>query len=103
MPALAETLRAADEHMRVVNLAAGLAGHMHQMKDSVSSKSSSFMVDSSMPMISTSVRYINDLIKMMANNKKRNVFDESTIMQEVFHELKEAQAYQDMLFERSAQ
>ena len=34
------------------------------------------MSESSMPMISTSVRYMNDLVKMMVNNKKRNVFSE---------------------------
>ena len=76
LPAIAETIRAADDSMRVVNIAAGLTGHMNEMKASVSSKSSSFMADSSMPMISTSVRYINDLIKMMIANKKRNVFSD---------------------------
>jgi len=99
-PAIAETLRAADEQMRVTNIAAGLVGHMSEMKASVSGKSSTFMVDSSMPMISTSVRYISDLIKMMVNNKKRNVFEEQSVALEVLDALREAQNYQEGLFER---
>ena len=79
--------------MRVTNIAAGLVGHMSEMKASVSGKSSTFMVDSSMPMISTSVRYISDLIKMMVNNKKRNVFEEQSVTLDVLDALREAQQY----------
>ena len=99
-PAIAESLRAADDQMRVTNIAAGLVGHMSEMKESVTGKSSTFMVDSSMPMISTSVRYISDLIKMMINNKKRNVFEEQTVALDVLDSLREAQLYQEELFER---
>lgn len=98
--AIAETFRAADEQMRVTNIAAGLVGRMTEMKESVAGKSSLFMVDSSMPMISTSVRYISDLIKMMVNNKKRNVFEEQSVTLDVFEALREAQGYQEVLFER---
>lgn len=75
--------------MRVVSIAAGLTSHMGEMTNSINTKVSSFMADSSMPMISTSVRYIGDLIKMMVMNKKRNVFTEQSIMQEVFKEIKD--------------
>jgi ABC-type Zn uptake system ZnuABC Zn-binding protein ZnuA len=52
-------------------------------------KASAFMTESPMPMISTSVRYMGDLIKLMVGNKKRTVFSETTVMQEVMKELKE--------------
>ena len=49
-------------------------------------------------MISTSVRYMGDLIKLMVGNKKRTVFSETTVMQEVMKELKEgAKDYQKEL------
>ena len=42
-----------------------------------------------MPMISTGVRYMGDLIKMMVGNKKRAVFEDTSVMQEVMREVKE--------------
>ena len=42
-----------------------------------------------MPMISTGVRYMGDLIKMMVGNKKRAVFEDNQIMLEVMKEVKE--------------
>jgi ABC-type Zn uptake system ZnuABC Zn-binding protein ZnuA len=60
------------------------------------------MAESSMPMISTSVRYIADLIKMIAGNKKRTVFSDPTIMQEVFKEIKEGNnEYQQILAQKT--
>jgi hypothetical protein len=100
LPAIAEILSAADETMRVVSIAAGLAGHMGEMRESITGKVSYFMADTSMPMNSTSVRYMGDLIKMMVGNKKRTVFSDPSIMQEVFREIKDGQAYQDQLFHR---
>jgi len=47
---------------------------MGDIKTSINEKASAFMADSSMPMISTSVRYMGDMIKMMVQNKKRIVF-----------------------------
>ena len=74
MPAIGEILRAADESLRVINIAAGLNSHMGDIKTSINDKASAFMADSTMPMISTSVRYMGDMIKMMVQNKKRTVF-----------------------------
>ena len=62
---------------------------MSEINTSICEKSSAFLVDSSMPMISTGVRYMGDLIKMMVSNKKRAVFEDKTIMQEVMKEVKE--------------
>jgi hypothetical protein len=47
---------------------------MGDIKSSINEKASAFMADSTMPMISTSVRYMGDMIKMMVQNKKRTVF-----------------------------
>ncbi len=62
---------------------------MGDINESINHKASAFMAESSMPMIGTSVRYIGDLIKMMVGNKKRAVFEDSAVMQEVMKELKE--------------
>ena len=75
--------------MEVISLAAGLHNHMSSMNTSIHDKSSVFLVDSTMPMISTGVRYMGDLIKMMVGNKKRAVFEDTHIMQEVMKEVKE--------------
>ena len=93
LPAIAEVLKAADDTMRVVAIAAGLSGHMEEMKASVAAKAGSFMAESTTPMIGTSVRYMGDMIRMMAQNKKRSVFADPGIMQEVFKEIKEASRY----------
>lgn len=100
---IAEMIRCADESMRVVSIAAGLTGHMGSMNKSIHQKVSAFMADSSMPMISTSVRYMNDLVKMMVANKKRNVFADQSVMQEVFREIKEGNAYSDQLVQRQVE
>lgn len=81
--------------MRVVGIAAGLHEHMNRITTSVNEKAGAFMTESTMPMICTSVHYMGDLIKLMVNNKKRSVFSEQTVMQDVFKELKEGHLYQE--------
>lgn len=99
MPAIGEILRAADESFRVINIAAGLNSHMGDIKTSINDKASAFMADSSMPMISTSVRYMGDMIKMMVQNKKRTVFQDNPpmMMHEIFAELRSGQEYTNNL------
>lgn len=81
--------------MRVVAIAAGLHEHMNKMTNSVNETASKLMNESKMPMICTSVHYMSDLIKLMVNNKKRDVFSEQSVMRDVFKELKEGNLYQE--------
>ena len=95
LPAIGEILRAADDSLRVINISAGLNAHMQEINVSINDKASAFMADSTMPMISTSVRYMGDMIKMLVQNKKRTVFQENphNMMHELFAELKNGQEY----------
>ena len=89
LPVLGEILRSSEDSLQVINLAAGLHQHMSSMSASIHDKSQSFLTESPMPMISTGVRYMGDLIKMMVGNKKRAVFEDTSVMQEVMREVKE--------------
>lgn len=58
------------------------------------------MSENNMRYIGASVKYVGELLKMFAFNKKRIAFEDPSLMQDIFKELKDGQNYQEQLFQR---
>ncbi len=90
LPALGEILKTADESLKVSTLAAGLSDTLALMTDNIEERVR-IANNQNMPMIGSSVRYINELLGKMVQNRKETVFSDPHIRTEVFKGLRQRQ------------
>jgi hypothetical protein len=83
-----EIIKTADEQLKVINISAGLSESLKDINSKIGERTEQ-MKTQSIPMISVSIRYMNELITNLVNTKKNIVFSDQQMMMEVFKGLKQ--------------
>ncbi len=85
---MGEIIKTADEQLKVINISAGLSESLKDINSKIGERTEQ-MKTQSIPMISVSIRYMNELITNLVNTKKNIVFSDQQMMMEVFKGLKQ--------------
>ena len=83
LSALGEIIKTADETLKITNISAGLQQCLGQINQSIFEKTE-IIQTKSIPMISGSVRHMNELVNSLISKKKEAVFSEKSLMIDIF-------------------